>query len=152
MHTNELMHYGVLGMKWGVRRYQNKDGSLTKLGKKRADEGANLFFKYKGKNVGWKHPKAINRHETADKIAKDLYDEEKTAWDKYSKNRKQSAANVKKFVESKDYRNRKEQYVERFLDEYANATLKDLGMEITPKSKQYVEDLLRERQAYRGIV
>lgn len=29
-----LMHYGVLGMKWGVRRYQNKDGSLTNVGKK----------------------------------------------------------------------------------------------------------------------
>jgi hypothetical protein len=30
-----LKHWGVKGMKWGVRRYQNKDGSLTELGKKR---------------------------------------------------------------------------------------------------------------------
>ena len=33
--TNELTHHGILGMKWGVRRFQNKDGSLTAAGKKR---------------------------------------------------------------------------------------------------------------------
>ena len=32
---NELYHYGVKGQKWGVRRYQNSDGSLTDNGKKR---------------------------------------------------------------------------------------------------------------------
>ena len=31
----ELYHYGIKGQKWGVRRYQNKDGSLTPKGKKR---------------------------------------------------------------------------------------------------------------------
>ena len=31
--TNELYHHGILGMKWGIRRYQNKDGSLTSVGK-----------------------------------------------------------------------------------------------------------------------
>ena len=30
---NELMHFGVKGQKWGVRRYYNADGSLTKAGK-----------------------------------------------------------------------------------------------------------------------
>ena len=33
--TNELYHHGIKGMKWGIRRYQNKDGSLTDAGKKR---------------------------------------------------------------------------------------------------------------------
>ena len=33
---DELMHYGIKGQKWGIRRYQNKDGSLTEAGRKRA--------------------------------------------------------------------------------------------------------------------
>lgn len=33
--SDELCHYGVKGMKWGRRRYQNSDGSLTPAGKKR---------------------------------------------------------------------------------------------------------------------
>ena len=34
----ELYHWGIKGMKWGVRRYQNKDGSLTAKGKKRYND------------------------------------------------------------------------------------------------------------------
>jgi hypothetical protein len=35
MEKYELYHHGIKGMRWGVRRYQNKDGSLTPAGKKR---------------------------------------------------------------------------------------------------------------------
>lgn len=34
----ELYHHGVKGMKWGIRRYQNKDGTLTSAGKERYDD------------------------------------------------------------------------------------------------------------------
>ena len=39
----ELMHHGVKGMKWGVRRYQNKDGSLTSKGKKHYTDDTDTY-------------------------------------------------------------------------------------------------------------
>lgn len=38
MNNDSLYHHGIKGQKWGVRRFQNKDGSLTVEGKKRLDE------------------------------------------------------------------------------------------------------------------
>lgn len=38
MEQEYLVHHGILGMKWGIRRFQNKDGSLTAAGKKRQEE------------------------------------------------------------------------------------------------------------------
>ena len=52
-NNDYLMHYGVKGMKWGVRRYQNEDGTLTNAGKERYyndQDRASLFSESK-KNV-----------------------------------------------------------------------------------------------------
>lgn len=35
---NELQHHGILGMRWGIRRYQNPDGTLTPKGRKRLEK------------------------------------------------------------------------------------------------------------------
>lgn len=46
-----LQHYGVLGMKWGVRRYQNKDSSLTAAGRARLDKKDEKWAKKKGDKI-----------------------------------------------------------------------------------------------------
>ena len=37
--SNELYHHGIKGQRWGIRRYQNEDGSLTEAGKARLASG-----------------------------------------------------------------------------------------------------------------
>lgn len=50
----ELYHHGVKGMKWGFRRYQNKDGSLTAAGKKRAAQYESKYEQLTGKKLSGK--------------------------------------------------------------------------------------------------
>lgn len=81
----ELYHHGILGQKWGVRRYQNKDGSLTAAGRKhvgigeKSGGGPKLFklkkAKINGKDITPK--KQIVKAEEDKEENKDLFDDNK---------------------------------------------------------------------------
>lgn len=59
MGDNEyLAHHGILGMKWGIRRYQNKDGSLTPAGQKRAAKMRDDYTELTGKKLR-AHPESV---------------------------------------------------------------------------------------------
>lgn len=68
---DEIKHHGIKGQKWGVRRYQNEDGSLTNAGKKRYGTQENFEKQYpidkKKSDVA-----AINSGKEATRNAKDI--------------------------------------------------------------------------------
>lgn len=51
MPETYLAHHGIKGQKWGIRRFQNPDGTRTPLGKKREKKNRNPSIKQKVKNV-----------------------------------------------------------------------------------------------------
>lgn len=76
MKTNdEIQHHGIQGMKWGIRRYQNPDGSLTDAGRRRAQKLKNEFNLLTGKKLKGKisdndpyNIKSMSDKELKDKI------------------------------------------------------------------------------------
>ena len=69
---NELAHWGIKGMRWGVRRYQNKDGTLTPVGRKRYE---NELAKLKEQERVIKNQKKSQaKFDELDKKRKQLYD------------------------------------------------------------------------------
>lgn len=129
-NQQELYHHGVKGMKWGVRRYQNKDGSLTPAGKKRVE-------KYTVKEAK-KLAKRVSRLEKyAEPRVNKLGAKYDRTLDKYGQSSK-SYKKAAKFIESATKLGYEYGLATAELKRLNNMTLKDISAEKSALGKAYL--------------
>ena len=71
MNNAVLIHHGIKGQKWGVRRYQNEDGTLTEAGRRRIERQDNRFLRRNDKKV-YKKTYRKSKREVNDFVRKEL--------------------------------------------------------------------------------
>lgn len=141
---NDIYHHGVKGQKWGVRRYQNKDGTLTSAGKARRGQkksNAELFDRLKDDkddskwvDLYWditsKSGNWIKRHPVSKEFKKTLKE-----WSAESRQIEDKYKHLNRIQKKKA-----EQNYLKYRDKFAGVALKDLGYEDTEAGRRFLID------------
>lgn len=122
-----LCHYGIKGQKWGIRRYQNEDGTLTEAGRRRVAQSG-LYLKPDVK-------RAVKKIGKIDSTNKDKVVQEnlKEYWKHHDELYDRPHAHSEKYHELWD----------KYKNKYASATLKDLKLKNNKRARAEVKAILK---------
>ena len=162
----ELYHHGVLGQKWGIRRYQNSDGTLNSEGLKKKSKLDPKIAKNIQKRANNLNGNTENRKKVLSKMESELYKtKEGKAYQKLVNERgnnfdkngdphslsyvKEDWSNPDKVMNKvmrdtkilDDYSSKAHEIGRKYLDDVRGATLQDLGYENTKKGRDYLGEL-----------
>lgn len=139
----ELYHYGVKGMRWGVRRYQNQDGSLTNAGKKR----------YKATRGDFEKQFLGSNGDKADKMYNDVVDADRRlsrTSKRYAKLNQEIDKAYKKIDNDPSYFTKKGWKAKKASDKAIEARKKYQNAKGLAKATAWVEKVLANDKAQRA--
>jgi len=115
--SSYLVHHGIKGMKWGIRRYQNEDGSLTSAGRNRYGYDKSLM---NNKNIFQRH-----RMKSAQKVAYRLNNNFDDRKHYMSIRQRESYNRAKKYWEARALGEKtpRRNFIKRMEDKYRSKTL-----------------------------
>lgn len=166
LDVNYICHHGIKGQKWGVRRYQNPDGSLTDQGRKRYNKTYEDTYKKLSAYKLFNHKPRIVAEKNAIDASKDFFNSitstpeyqkveyfeampyNKKLRDEYFKDHtKQDYYNEKELAYAKNWQANK-RIAQQILDKYADQTMKELKIKDKPGVKDAVKQILKDKNMY----